>query len=419
MLNPAVRAALAQHAQAFREARPFRHVVIDGFFEPAVAERLLQAFPGFDARYALNEMGQVGGKAVREAVRDLPEPYPQLDAWLQTPDFLGSIGRITGIPDLLYDADYVGGGTHENVHGQSLDMHIDFNRHPGNRTHRRLNLIVYLNHEWDEAWGGCLQLAEDPWDPSNRNRLQVAPLFNRGVIFETTEHSWHGFERIQLPEDKRHLSRRSFAIYLYTRERPAEETAPSHATVYVPEFRPDHLVVGHTLSQHDVDELDRRFAAARGQLQYLYGREKDFARQLDNAAHALDEARAAARIDLLGYARQSGAPEGVWPDGWAGPQARLRCVPEQRCTGATLRVWAPADRPGPGTLTLRVNDAVVEARLRAGDITEIDLPLRVAAGTPVDITLEAGQHWVPAEREPGGDDRQLAFRLLDLRLRHG
>ena len=45
MLNPAVRAAVARHADAFRKAQPFRHVVIDDFFEPAQAQALLQSLP--------------------------------------------------------------------------------------------------------------------------------------------------------------------------------------------------------------------------------------------------------------------------------------------------------------------------------------------------------------------------------------
>jgi len=290
-IHPSVRAGVDRLAREFAAATPFRHVVVDGFLDEALCRRLLAEFPGFEARHAINELGQVGGKAVRPDVRDISATYRALDDHIRSPDFLDLVGRITGIPGLLYDPDYVGGGTHENVHGQGLDAHVDFNYHPGTRWHRRLNLIVYLNPEWDEAWGGALELQSDPWDPQHNRVRAVAPLFNRCVIFETNEISWHGFRRIELPEERRGLSRKSFAIYLYTRERPATETAPSHATVYVPDGMPEGLQAGAVLSAAQVEDLSARFAHLRGQLRFLYEREKQFTAQLAALEGALAEAR--------------------------------------------------------------------------------------------------------------------------------
>jgi hypothetical protein len=173
---------------------------------------------------------------------------------IQTPAFLGFVSRLTGIPDLLYDSSYFGGGTHENREGQDLDAHVDFNRHPLENWHRRLNLIVYLNHEWDAAWGGSLELHSDPRSRDDRVSL-VVPLFNRCVIFETTESSWHGFSRIALPADRRDLSRKSIALYFYTKDRPAEELADTHSTIYVDRPLPEHFRAGATLSDADVEEL--------------------------------------------------------------------------------------------------------------------------------------------------------------------
>jgi Rps23 Pro-64 3,4-dihydroxylase Tpa1-like proline 4-hydroxylase len=227
-------------------------VVIDGFLEEDLCRRLRADFPDSEERHALNEMGQVGGKAVRMDVRDISDAYRELDRHLQSQEFLDFVSDLTGIPDLLHDPDYVGGGTHENRHGQGLDAHVDFNYHPRTRWHRRLNLIVYLNEQWEPGWGGELELHSDPWDVEANRTVSILPGMNRAVIFETTETSWHGFSQICLPQGHRHASRRSFAIYLYTRERPAQETAPPHATIYVPAMMPVDWESGRVLEDADV-----------------------------------------------------------------------------------------------------------------------------------------------------------------------
>jgi hypothetical protein len=92
------------------------------------------------------------------------------------------------------------------------------------------------------------------------------PLFNRAVIFETNEYSWHGFRRIELPPDKRHLSRKSFSIYLYTKDRPAEEVLAPHTTFYVPQPLPANLRAGYTLTEQDMLELHIRTQGRDGLL---------------------------------------------------------------------------------------------------------------------------------------------------------
>jgi hypothetical protein len=263
MADTSLRDIVAPHvfAQAdalrtgFTTARPFSHCVIDGFFAAAHAQALLDAFPAFERGNSINEDGVRANKSVVERIHALGGAYRQLDACVQSPSFLELVGRITGIPDLLYDADYFGGGTHENRDGQCLDNHIDFNLHPGTGWHRRLNLIVYLNPAWDDTWGGNLELHRDPYDPDTDEVVRIAPLFNRCVIFETTEHSWHGFPKITLPEQQKHLSRKSIALYFYTRERPSAQVALKHSTVYVDRALPAHFQPGRVLTERDTAEL--------------------------------------------------------------------------------------------------------------------------------------------------------------------
>jgi len=404
-------------AQSFANAAPFRHVVIEDFFENAFTQGLLEGFPRFEDRYALNEMGQVGGKAVRMDVRDLSPAYAQLDALLQTREFLDYVSVVTGIPDLLYDAEYIGGGTHENRQGQGLDAHVDFNYHPRTRWHRRLNLIVYLNHEWEDAWGGLLELHSDPWNPAKNHTVALAPLFNRAVIFETTETSWHGFSAIDLPAEKRGISRKSFAIYLYTRERPPQETAPPHATIYVPDAMPAQLQAGKLLSGEDVADLQGRFTRMRTQLRYLYEREKQFGAQIAALEHAIGEAHAAQKADLQGYATQQGAA-GLWPDGWAARELRLRFTPTRRAKRLELDLWVPDAMTQGQRLVATLDGNTVEKSLRAGSRERVELPFNGSVGQLQELQVVADHAWQPSAGGQSGDERGLAYRLLGVELVH-
>jgi len=246
---------------------------VDEFLDPAFCYRLMSEFPAFDEKRARNEMGEVGRKATVPDIVKIGPAYREFDQLMRSPELLDWMGKVASVPKLVYDPDYVGGGTHENLDGQDLDTHVDFNFHPKRALHRRLNLIVFLNPEWQADWGGCLELHQDPWNPENDMVARVVPIANRAVLFETTETSWHGFTRIELPSGKKEISRRSLAVYFYTRERPARETAASHGTIYVPRALPAHLEAGYQLQASDVQELKDLLTRRDGQIRFLYERE--------------------------------------------------------------------------------------------------------------------------------------------------
>lgn len=290
LVAPHVPADADRLAAAFARREPFRHVVIDDFLAEAYARRLLEQFPAFERGNARNEAGEPGAKSTVERIRGLGPAYAALDDLIQTQPFLDLIGRITGIDNLLYDPWYFGGGTHENRSGQDLDAHIDFNRHPVESWHRRLNLIVYLNPAWHDAWGGSLELHSDP--RSDRDRVTtITPLFNRCVIFETTEWSWHGFPRIRIPVEHTDVSRRSVALYFYTRERPAEERAATHSTIYVDRPLPDHIRAGRTLDEDDVQTLRALLGRRDQHNQRLYRDIATLTEQLEQAKTAIQNGR--------------------------------------------------------------------------------------------------------------------------------
>ena len=270
MLNSNSIKQVHQINQQFVNNKPFKHVVIDNFFTPEFCQKLLDDFPDFDEKLATNEDGDVGRKAVHEHVSEISDAYKKLDELVKSDEFLKLVEGFTGIKNLQYDPHYFGGGTHNNLHGQDLDPHVDFTHHPFTGYRRRMNLIVYLNKEWHKSWGGNIELHKNPRLQLEEDEIiSVEPLFNRAVIFETNNISWHGFPRIDLPKDKKHLSRKSFALYYYTKE--SESDIKPHTTIYVERHLPKHIKEGRVLTPQDVQEIKVLLARRDQHLKRLYG----------------------------------------------------------------------------------------------------------------------------------------------------
>lgn len=286
LVHPQIRANADAIAMEFASAQPYRHVVLEDFFTPEYAHALLAQFPEFDTKHALNEAGLVGNKAVVERIRGIGAQYAVLDDLVKSEAFLALVSKLTSISDLLYDPYYFGGGTHENRHGQDLDPHIDFNRHPVEAWHRRLNLIVYLNPDWQADWGGNLEVHSDPHALDNKIKA-ITPSFNRCVIFETNEISWHGFNRIDLPAAHADKSRKSIALYFYTKTRPLEELGDTHSTIYVDRPLPARLCAGHQLDAQDMQILNVSIARRDQHIQRLYRNATAVQKQLEQANAAL------------------------------------------------------------------------------------------------------------------------------------
>ncbi len=408
ILNPETAARRRELADEYRAARFYPHVVINNFFTPEVCQGLVQEFPDFRAEDALNEYGQVGKKAYREDIRHLGGTYAQLDEHIRSPSFLGLVSDITGIRDLIHDPEYIGGGTHDNVDGSELDIHIDFNYHPKRGWHRRLNLIVFLNPEWEESWGGAFELHKDPWSPAEDEVEAIPPLMNRGVIFETSEVSWHGFNKVQLPADKQDLSRRSFAIYLYTKERPSEEIAPSHATFYVQRPLPERFQAGTTLTHGDVEQLSHLIARRDHHMRYLYEQEKGFSARVDRLEKIIRQ-----RLPIKGYVHQLGEAEGIWEDQWVTQTLTFCFKGERPITTIRISGYVPDFFPSGRRLTATVGSASFERPLDVGAF-EWQLSTPLEAGAETNIRVDCSATCNLHELGQSDDIRDLAFQLLGI-----
>ena len=139
--------------------------------------------------------------------------------YLNSAEFLNVLGKITGIPNLITDIGLHGGGLHFHPPGGKLNVHKDYSIHPKLRKERRLNLIVYMTPDWNAEWGGDLQLwshdaaANKPAKPMK----QVPVMFNRAILFDTTQDSWHGLpDPLKTPPG---INRQSMAVYYLTEPR--------------------------------------------------------------------------------------------------------------------------------------------------------------------------------------------------------
>jgi hypothetical protein len=165
---------------------------------------------------------------------------------LNSPAFVDFLERLTAIEALVPDPHFDGGGLHQIERGGHLKVHADFNRHPRTHLERRLNVLIYLNRTWKEEYGGHLEL----WSRDmQRPEARVLPIFNRCVVFSTTSTSYHGHpDPLTCPEGE---TRKSMALYYYTKDRPAEDGTNSHNTLF--QARP-----GEELPPAPAQELEPR-----------------------------------------------------------------------------------------------------------------------------------------------------------------
>lgn len=205
-------AELGSSSAAYRAASPFPHIVLDDVLLPEAFAKATGEFPGMHDEF------WKGYLHVNETKYSNTEP----ETWGDTltavarefcsPQFVAYLERLTGIGDLMPDWSMDGGGLHMTKRGGHLNIHADFSTHHTQEGWaRRVNILLYLNEDWDPSWGGLLEL----WDPDmTACQAKVTPAGNRMLVFTTSLDSFHGHpDPLQCPED---VARRSMALYYFT-----------------------------------------------------------------------------------------------------------------------------------------------------------------------------------------------------------
>lgn len=234
-----------ENAEQYKNNRPFPHTYFDDFLPLGVAEAVLRDFPE-PKQLAWSEFNRpTERKLAFDEVERLPRGIREVLYFLNSRPMIRFLEVLTGIEGVNADPYYLGGGLHQIKPGGNLGVHVDFNRHAKLKLDRRINLLIYLNKDWKEEYGGHFELWNRDMSAAEQ---RILPIFNRCAIFSTSEVSYHGHPNpLKCPPDR---TRKSLATYYYTNGRPEEESSSEHSTLF--QTRPGEKPARHHTSLREV-----------------------------------------------------------------------------------------------------------------------------------------------------------------------
>ena len=115
---------------------------------------------------------------------------------LHTKEFIDFLSNFTGY-ELQEDKSKNWWGIHTFNNGDKLDIHVDAGRHPENNLKKIITLGIYLSYNWSKECGGNIEFWKGTNSSNNKAEVfnkttSIEPVFNRCVIFENNDYSWHG-----------------------------------------------------------------------------------------------------------------------------------------------------------------------------------------------------------------------------------
>lgn len=223
--------AEAERGDEYNSADPFPHMAIDDFVRPEIMEEVYQELVTAEDRPWNGMEDRYQRKFACASTREMGPATRALIQFLNGQEMIGFLEKLTGIEGLIPDPSLAGGGLHELRDGGYLNVHADFNFQKRLKLDRRINLLLYFNKDWKEEYGGNLEL----WDDKMKECVKrYTPDFNRCIIFNTTDKSYHGNPQPVATPDSG--TRRSIAMYYYTNGRPEGEVSDEHMTLF--QYRP-------------------------------------------------------------------------------------------------------------------------------------------------------------------------------------
>lgn len=205
--------SLLKSLSAFGKDGPFDHCVIDNFFQKKVALQLENEFPSFNSDKWDVYNNAIEVKKTCNNWNAFPPITYQVFNYLNSDEFLKILRSVIFKNKKLYpDIGLNGGGWHMHKRGGKLNHHLDYSLHPKLGLQRKLNIIIYLNSNWKKEWDGNLGFWSNESDEKpGKLEKQIVPKFNRAILFDTTQNSWHGLTNsLKCPKNE---FRKSIAVY--------------------------------------------------------------------------------------------------------------------------------------------------------------------------------------------------------------
>lgn len=220
-----------EYNEKYQNSSPFPSIVFENFFKPEILNVILSEFPDLSKGKASVFDNPREKKYAGKGSKLFGKHTKRFTQYLNSEEFLEFLQLLTGIDEkLLPDKKFSGGGLHEIKKGGLLKIHIDFNKHSKTKLDRRINVLIYLNKDWDEEYGDHLELWNKTMDKCEN---KILPVFNTMAIFSTTDYSYHGHPNpLNCPDT---MSRKPLALYYFSDGRPQEELnldIDAHGTMF-------------------------------------------------------------------------------------------------------------------------------------------------------------------------------------------
>lgn len=239
---------------AYQNASPFRHVVIDGLFDPGLLDPLSAEMTGIARGQWMVVENEGSERFLRmRSVVQLRDSGMQLLSLVHSASFLYMLSEITGIWQLLPDPYLQGSGYAAMRPGDFFNVHSDRSVAYETGLTRRLAMIIFLNKSWKPEYNGQLEL----WNPeATKCEASIEPIFNRTIIFEVAHPNYHGVPApIACPPDR---SRQSFMFYFHTVGIDGKFDIKPHSSIFAPQFHTANRLTLRTMAREVTPPVVRK-----------------------------------------------------------------------------------------------------------------------------------------------------------------